>query len=88
VPSVRIGDTGPLGRGYAVSDPEYVYVESLPDLIEATEYAQQPAGRLVRVRIAVTDSGVEVLGDALRPITLEAVLAALGPETIEQMLCG
>jgi hypothetical protein len=46
------------------------------------------AGRLVRVRIAVTDSGVDVLGDGLRPVTLEAVLAALGPGTIEQMLCG
>jgi hypothetical protein len=71
-----------------MTEPAHSYVESLPDLIDAEEYGQQPAGRLVRLRIAVTDSGVEVLGDAFRPVTLEAVLAALGPDTIEQMLCG
>jgi len=71
-----------------MNEPEYSYVESLPDLIDPEEYVTQPEGKLVRVRIAVTDSGVEVLGDALRPVTLEAVLAALGPDQIEQMLCG
>jgi hypothetical protein len=57
-----------------MTEPAHSYVESLPDLIDAEEYGQQPAG--------------EVLGDAFRPVTLEAVLAALGPDTIEQMLCG
>jgi hypothetical protein len=71
-----------------MSESEFVYVQTLPDLIDATEYVEQPQGRLVRLRITVTDSGVEVLGDALRPLTLEAVLMALGPEAIEQMLCG
>lgn len=71
-----------------MSDPGYAYVESLPDLIDAGEYVGQPQGRLVRVRIAVTESGVEVLGDALRPDAVEAVLAALDPDMIEQMLCG
>lgn len=71
-----------------MSDPAHAFVESLPDLIDATEYADQPDGRLVRLRIAVTDSGVELLGDAMRPVPLETLLAALGTETIEQMLCG
>lgn len=71
-----------------MSVPSHAFVESLPDLIDASEYADQPDGNLVRVRIAVTDSGVELLGDAMRPVTLEALLAALDPGTIEQMLCG
>jgi hypothetical protein len=72
----------------AMNEPEYRYVESLPDLIDATEYGEQPKGKLVRLRIAVTESGVELLGDAFRPVTLEATLAALGSDVIEQMLCG
>jgi len=71
-----------------VNEPTHSFVPSLPDLIDATEYADQPDGRLVRLRIAVTESGVEVLGDALRPVELDALLAAMDAETIEQMLCG
>jgi hypothetical protein len=65
-----------------------VYVADLPDLIQPAEYADHADGDLVRIRIAVTSAGVEVLGDALRPAALEALLAALGGGPIEQMLCG
>jgi hypothetical protein len=71
-----------------MTEPVPVYVDALPDLIDAGEYAAQPEGRLVRFRIVATENGVEILGDALRPVTLEAVLAALGAEAVEQMLCG
>ncbi|WP_445548390.1 MULTISPECIES: radical SAM-modified peptide, FtsH ternary system-associated [unclassified Frankia] len=64
------------------------FVESLPDLIDASEYDDHPDGRLVRVRITVTGSGVEILGDAFRPAVLEALLADLGGGATEQMLCG
>jgi len=66
----------------------HAFVASLPDLIDASEYASNPEGSLVRLRITVTESGVELLGDALRPEAVEAVLAALGGGTMEQMLCG
>jgi hypothetical protein len=69
-------------------DPRPVYVDELPDLIQPDEYGVHPAGDLVRFRISVTDTGVEVLGDALRPAALEAVLRAVAPGPIEQMLCG
>ncbi len=68
--------------------PGPVYVDELPDLIQPDEYGAHPDGDLVRLRITVTDAGVEVLGDALRPATLEALLRAIGPGPIEQMLCG
>jgi hypothetical protein len=73
-------------RGAGVSD--FRYVEDLPDLIHPEEYADHPDGRLVRLRISITEDGVQILGDAFRPEVLQEILAGLGPEEIEQMLCG
>jgi hypothetical protein len=64
------------------------FVNQLPDLIEPAEYAGDPQGRRVRLRLRVTPDGVEVLGDAVRPEELERLLRALDPKVIEQMLCG
>jgi FtsH ternary system-associated peptide len=69
------------------------FVQSLPDLIGPAEYSAYPEGGLVRMRITVTQAGVEVLADGLRPEQVEAVLESLvsaedeGTE-MEQMLCG
>jgi hypothetical protein len=63
-------------------------VASLPDLIASSEYARYPDGNLIRLRITVTDSGVELLGDGMRPAAIEAVLTTLAGGTMEQMLCG
>jgi hypothetical protein len=71
-----------------VSTLKNVFAESLPDLIDASEYARYPDGSLVRIRISVTDAGVEILGDGLRPELIEQVLAAIGGGPMEQMLCG
>ncbi len=67
---------------------ERVFVQHLPDLIEAEEYPDDPKGRRVRLRIRHTDGGIEVLGDAMRAQELEKLLAELDPKIIEQMLCG
>lgn len=67
---------------------EYRFVPDLPDLIDAAEYDDHPDGRLVRLRITWDEQGVEVLGDAFRPDMLEALLERMGPDAIEQMLCG
>lgn len=77
--------------GVRVSSPAMLpvrFVAHLPDLIDSREYAADPDGRKVRVRVRVTPEGVEVLGDAVRPAELEVLLAALGADCIEQMLCG
>ncbi|WUI02582.1 hypothetical protein OHR68_12500 [Spirillospora sp. NBC_00431] len=73
---------------------KHTFVPSLPDLIDPAEYADHPGGRLVRLRITVTENGVELLGDGMRPDQIEAVLENVtgpdddeGPE-MEQMLCG
>ncbi|HLW78511.1 MAG TPA: radical SAM-modified peptide, FtsH ternary system-associated [Terriglobia bacterium] len=67
---------------------EYRFVEHLPDLIHPDDYAGDPAGRRVRIQVRVTEQGIEVLGDAMRPAAIERLLEALGAERIEQMLCG
>ena len=67
---------------------DYRFVPQLPDLIHPEDYAGDPAGRRIRLRIRATEEGVELLGDAMRPSTLEQLLEALDAQVIEQMLCG
>lgn len=67
---------------------QHAFTESLPDLIHADEYERYPDGTLVRFRISISESGVEILGDGLRPELVEEVMKAIGGGTMEQMLCG
>jgi len=67
---------------------DYHFVQHLPDLIQPEDYPGDPAGRRLRFRIRATGEGVELLGDAMRPETLEKLLEALDADVIEQMLCG
>lgn len=76
------------GGGDWVRTSRHVFVESLPDLIHPGEYDRYPDGNLVRLRISVSEHGVEILGDGLRPGVIEDVLKSLEDGTIEQMLCG
>ncbi|MBL8425722.1 MAG: hypothetical protein JNK06_19855 [Candidatus Accumulibacter phosphatis] len=64
------------------------FVAHLPDLIDPAEYPDDPGGRRVRLRIRTAEQGVEILGDASRVASLEALLDGLSVEEIEQMLCG
>jgi len=73
---------------YGNAMTERVFVQHLPDLIEAEEYPNDPTGKRVRLRIRLTDQGLEVLGDAMRARELEKLLSDLDPQVIEQMLCG
>ncbi|WP_309111553.1 radical SAM-modified peptide, FtsH ternary system-associated [Saccharothrix sp.] len=66
----------------------YEFVDSLPDLVQPEEYADHPTGGLVRLRISVENGEISILGDALRPELIEQLLEALGPDAIQQMLCG
>jgi hypothetical protein len=67
---------------------DYRFVPDLPDLIQPEDYASDPDGRRVRIRISVTEDRVEILGDAMRPQVLERLLEEMGAKIIEQMLCG
>ena len=67
---------------------EYRFVPELPDLIQPEEYASDPEGRRLRVRLRADGDGLELLGDAANPEYLEQLLAVLGADVVEQMLCG
>lgn len=73
---------------YAKSRPKYRFVEALEDLISPEEYAEDRHGQVVRLRLKATSEGVEILGDAVNPMALEALLECLDPEEVEEMLCG
>jgi FtsH ternary system-associated peptide len=67
---------------------DYRFVDSIPDLIQPEDYASDPQGRRLRLRIRTSAEGVEILGDAQRPALIEELLAELEGVVIEQMLCG
>lgn len=67
---------------------EYRFVQELPDLIQPSDYGEDLSGRRLKFRIQVTEDGLELLGDAMRPVVLEKLLEDLGVEVIEQTLCG
>ncbi len=67
---------------------EFRFVEHIPDLIHPEDYAEDPQGRRVRLRIRHTEHGIEIIGDAIQPQELEKLLKGLDVKTIEQMLCG
>ena len=67
---------------------EYLFVDEIPDLIHPQDYADDPQGRRVRLKISKTGEGLEIIGDAIRPDELERLLEGMDADTIEQMLCG
>ena len=85
-----MADKPPMAGTADLADgrPPYRMVEHIPDLIQPEEYDDHPEGRLVRISISADGEGVQVIGDAFRPELLEGLLEALGPDVIEQMLCG
>jgi hypothetical protein len=68
--------------------PATRFVATLPDLVSPEEYANDPQGRRVRVRITATAGGVEIVGDGPRPVEVDRMLAALGAPVIDKLLCG
>ena len=66
----------------------YRYVSHLPDLMTWEDYGEAESHKVVRLRLTVTDRGLEILGDSPYPELLEQLLAALDPEAIEKVLCG
>lgn len=68
--------------------PQARFVNHLPDLMTWEDYAQADRRKVIRINLSVSDEGLEVLGDSPYPQLLEELLAGLGPEWIEMMLCG
>ncbi len=64
------------------------FVNHLPDLMTWEDYATAHERKIVRIRLSVGAEGVEILADSPYPKLVEDLLAALGPEAIEMMLCG
>jgi len=63
------------------------FVASLPDLITEADY-MEPERKRIRLRLTITDEGIEILGDSMYAHLVEGLLASVGAEEIERMLCG
>ncbi|MGK7874146.1 MAG: radical SAM-modified peptide, FtsH ternary system-associated [Xenococcaceae cyanobacterium] len=68
--------------------PKTRFVPHLPDLITEEDYLDSPEQQKIRVRIELTDQGVEILGDSMYAHLVEELLTQLGADEIERMLCG
>ncbi len=68
--------------------PGIKYTDHIPDLMTWEDYEVAHRRKLVRIRLQVTEEGLEIIGDSPYPHLLEELLEALGPEAIEMMLCG
>ncbi|MEM7578391.1 MAG: radical SAM-modified peptide, FtsH ternary system-associated [Cyanobacteria bacterium P01_A01_bin.80] len=68
--------------------PKTRFVSHLPDLITEEDYLSCSEQKKVRVRINVNQEGVDVLGDSMYAQLIEELMAQLGAEEIERMLCG
>jgi hypothetical protein len=69
-------------------EPTITYVDHIPDLMTWDDYEVSHRRKLIRLRLRVTEEGLEIVGDSPYPCQLEELMAALGPEVIEMMLCG
>jgi hypothetical protein len=67
--------------------PRISFVAHLPDLITSEDYLEADKKK-VRLRISITDEGIEILGDSMYAPLLEELLARTGADEIERMLCG
>jgi hypothetical protein len=67
---------------------EVVYVGHIPDLMTWDDYEVSHRRRLVRLRLTITEEGVEIIGDSPYPHLLEKLLAELDAKKVEMMLCG
>lgn len=65
-----------------------VYVNHIPDLMTWEDYDAAHDQVKVRIRLTVTDDGLEIIVDSPYPIEAETILQRLGVREIEMMLCG
>ncbi|HEX5702656.1 MAG TPA: radical SAM-modified peptide, FtsH ternary system-associated [Pyrinomonadaceae bacterium] len=71
----------------ASAKPKLLFVASLPDLITEADY-MEPERKRIRLRLSITDDGIEILGDSMYADLVEDLLASAGADEIERMLCG
>jgi len=68
--------------------PKIKYVNTLPDLMTQDDYADTMSQQKVRVRICVSEKGVEIIGDSQIQHLVDDMFEAEGAKVIEKILCG
>ncbi|MEH2368482.1 radical SAM-modified peptide, FtsH ternary system-associated [Nostoc sp.] len=68
--------------------PKTRFVSHLPDLITEEDYLVSSEQKKIRVRINLNNEGVDILGDSIYAYIVEELMAQLGADEIERILCG
>jgi hypothetical protein len=68
--------------------PKTRFVSYLPDLITQEDYLSSPEEKKIRVRISISEQGIEIVGDSMYAHLVEELMAGLGADELERMLCG
>jgi hypothetical protein len=68
-------------------------VSQLPDLMQPQDYRETGTKKKIRLRLTITEQGIEILGDALHAAELEELLTAASRQrnplpVLERTLCG
>jgi hypothetical protein len=63
-------------------------VSYISDLMTWDDYDGVETKKRVRVRLSVTENGLEIIADGPYPKELEALLSGLDIKVIECMICG
>ncbi|KPA18890.1 hypothetical protein MHK_000896 [Candidatus Magnetomorum sp. HK-1] len=64
------------------------YVSHLPDLITYEDIVKENGQKRIKIRIELTENGVEILGDSPFDQSLDDLLIQSGAKEIQKTLCG
>jgi len=68
--------------------PKIKFVSHLPDLMTIQDYSKPCDKKKVKIRIEMTDAGIDIIGDSMYDFLLEDILSNAGAKEIERVLCG
>ena len=76
-------------KNYITKDKVSIkFVPELPDLITYNDKKNENNHKRVKIKIELTDDGIEILGDSPFDHTLDDLLIQSGVKEIQQVLCG
>lgn len=77
-----------MKKSFSSTKPRLRFVGHIPDLMTIEDHSDSSGSRKVRIRIACTDKGIEIIGDSANSHLLDELLLKIGAEEVEGVLCG
>lgn len=77
-----------MKKSFATTKPRVRFVDHIPDLMAQGDDSDSVGRTKVRIRIAWTDKGIEIIGDSANSYRLDDLLRKMGAREVEGVLCG